>query len=92
SYAANAEYWIGWTYYVHRDFAPALRAFQTVVDGYTSSPKVPDALLNVGYCDAELKRVAEARRVFGEVIAKYPGTSAARLAAKRLAGMRAEPH
>ena len=89
-YAPNAQYWIGWTYYVNREFEPALHAFQAVVDDYSTWTKVPDAMLNVGYCEVELKHPAEAKRVLGEVVAKYPGTSAARLAAKRLAEMRAE--
>ena len=89
-YAPNAQYWIGWTYYVNREFEPALHAFQAVIDDYSSSTKVPDAMLNVGYCEYELKHRTEAQRVLRAVIAKYPGTSAARLAAKRLAEIRAE--
>src|SRR5262249_20334514 len=48
--AANAQYWIGETYYRQRDFQQALVEFRKVIDGYGSSPQVPEALLKIGLC------------------------------------------
>lgn len=92
SYADNAQYWLGETYYVNRDFKTARREFQTVIDRYGRSSKLPDAMLNVGYCDDELHRMSEAKRVLHEVLARFPGTSAAHLAAQRLAKIKSEHH
>ncbi|MDE1923810.1 MAG: tol-pal system protein YbgF, partial [Gammaproteobacteria bacterium] len=91
-FADNAQYWIGETHNVNRDFTAALKAFQAVVDVYGQSRKLPDAMLKIGYCDDELHRPEEARRVLGEVVAKFPGTSVATLAAERLKKMRSEAH
>ena len=90
--ADNAQYWLGEAYYVNRDFKAALKSFQAVVDVYGQSRKLPDAMLKIGYCDDELHRPQEARRILGEVVAKFPGTSAATLAAERLKQLRSEAH
>jgi len=91
-YAANAQYWLGETYYVKGRTADALQAFQAVVDDYGQSNKLPDAMLKVGYCDDDLKQWDKAKQVLGEVAAKYPATPAGRLAAQRLKKMESEQH
>ncbi|HUX74997.1 MAG TPA: tol-pal system protein YbgF [Steroidobacteraceae bacterium] len=91
-YAANAQYWLGETYYVKGRTADALQAFQAVVDDYGQSRKLPDALLKVGYCDDDLKQWDKAKQVLGEVAAKYPDTPAGHLAVQRLKKMQSEPH
>jgi tol-pal system protein YbgF len=83
--ASNAQYWLGETYYVTRDYDNALSAFQRVVRDWPSSRKAPDALVKLGYTQAELKRFAAARSTLNLVIAQYPGTDAAKLAEDRLA-------
>ncbi len=90
--ADNAQYWIGETHYVNRDFAAALKAFQAVVDVYGQSRKLPDAMLKIGYCEDELQHAGKARRILAEVVAKFPGTPAAALAAERLKKLRSEAH
>ncbi len=54
SLADNAQYWLGESYYVTRDFQNAAAAFQTVLDRWPDSRKAPDALLKLGYTQAEL--------------------------------------
>jgi len=92
SYADNAQYWLAETYYVNREFPAALQAFQAVADRYGQSRKLPDALLKVGYCDDQLHRPQEARRVLRDLVARFPGTPAARLAVQRLDKMKTETH
>jgi tol-pal system protein YbgF len=82
--ADNAQYWLGETYYVQRQFMPALAQFQKIVDQYPGSSKLGDALLKIGYCQNELGDKAAAQTTFEQVIRKYPNTTAARLAAQRL--------
>jgi len=92
SYADNAQYWLGETYYVNRNFTDSLAAFQSVVDKYPQSRKVPDAMLKVGYCDYELKQWDAARQVLTAVVAQFADTPAGNLAKQRLDRMDAEKH
>ncbi|GBE11374.1 tol-pal system protein YbgF [bacterium BMS3Bbin12] len=92
AYADNAEYWLGETNYVTRNFGPALQAFQAVVRHYSRSPKVPDSLLKIGYIQYEQKHWKAARKTLTEVIARYPNSAAARLAEQRRQRMKVEGH
>lgn len=90
SMADNAQYWLGESYYVQRNFNDALRAFRVVVDRYPESRKLPDALLKIGYCDYELQNWKEARSALSQVAQQFPDTTAARLAQQRLVKMDGE--
>jgi len=90
SMADNAQYWLGESYYVTRDFTAALKAFRAVVDKYPDSRKLPDALLKIGYCDYELQNWKTARAALAQVVQQYPDTTAARLAQQRLEKMDGE--
>lgn len=85
--ADNAQYWLAESYYVTQEFSTALNAFRVVIDTFPDSRKVPDALLKVGYCKYELKEMSDARDSLRRVQTTYPETTAARLAAQRLARM-----
>jgi tol-pal system protein YbgF len=82
--AGNAQYWLGEAYYVMRDFDSAAASFRAVGDQYPNSPKVPDALLKLGLTQVDQKRLTEAHATLSEVVRKYPGSEAAKLAASRL--------
>jgi tol-pal system protein YbgF len=84
SLADNAQYWLGESYYVTRDFQSSAAAFQTLLDRWPDSRKAPDALLKLGYTQAELKHTAQARATLVSVSTRFPGTDAANLAAARL--------
>jgi tol-pal system protein YbgF len=90
--ADNAQYWLGESHYVMKDFAQAQRDFRTVLDKYPESRKLPDALLKLGYCDYELKNWKEARASLTQVVQQFSDTTAARLASQRLAKMESEGH
>jgi tol-pal system protein YbgF len=83
--ADNTQYWLGEAYYVTQDYDLAAATFQGVVTNWPNSRKVPDALLKLGYTQAEQGRVAAARSTLQQVISKYPDSDAARLATERLA-------
>ncbi len=83
-YADNAQYWLGESYYVTRNYRIALDAFQQLVQRYPDSSKLPDALLKIGYTYFELKDWAQARKTLQQVSERYPGTTVAKLAEKRL--------
>ena len=82
--ADNAQYWLAETRYVQRQFKEALPEFQKVIDKYPMSAKMPDALLKVGYCQAELGHRDAARTALQQVMRQFPDTTAARLASQRL--------
>ncbi|HEV2702583.1 MAG TPA: tol-pal system protein YbgF [Steroidobacteraceae bacterium] len=84
SLADNAQYWLGESYYVTRDFQNAAAAFQAVLDRWPDSRKAPDALLKLGYTQAELKHIPQARATLTSVSTRFPGSDAANLAAARL--------
>ncbi len=85
--ADNAQYWLAESYYVTQKYDEALGEFEIVINNYSRSRKVPDALLKVGYCNYELKRWNAARSALGRVQAEYPDTTAARLAEQRIKRM-----
>ncbi|MHB1076654.1 tol-pal system protein YbgF [Thiobacillus sp.] len=86
--AANAQYWIGYSYYALKDYKTSLAHQQKLVATYPDSPKVPDALLNVATNQIELNDMAAARKTLKDLVAKHPGTPAAKLAARRLAAIK----
>jgi tol-pal system protein YbgF len=82
--ADNAQYWLAETYYVRGQYADGLPEFRALIERYPQSDKVADALLKVGYCQAELGDRNAARTSLQEVARQFPGTTAARLASQRL--------
>ena len=91
-YADNAQYWLGESYYVTRNFEIALTAFQDLLDRFPESPKAPDALLKVGYTHYELEQWDSARTALTRVQEMYPDSTLSRLAENRLRAMRMEGH
>lgn len=83
-YADNAAYWMGEANYVKRDYLAALASFQTVLLRYPASAKLPDAMLKIGLTHTELKQPDMARAAFQQLIARHPGSNAAKLAQQRL--------
>ena len=86
----NAQYWLAETHYVTQEYKKALPEFQKVLDKYPDSRKIPDALLKIGYCNYELKRRPDAEKALSAVVARFPETTAARLASQRLEHMKNE--
>lgn len=83
--APNAQYWTGYAYYAMKDYRNAIAQQTKLLNAYPQNAKVPDALLNIASSQAELNEIAAAKKNLEEIIAKYPGTNAAAIAAKRLA-------
>jgi tol-pal system protein YbgF len=88
----NAQYWLGESYYVTRDFNAAKEAFRKVVDGYPKSAKAADALLRLGYIEYDSEHWSAAAQVLADVSKRYPGSSAAQQAQARLQKMKQEGH
>ena len=82
--AENAQYWLGEAYYVTHDLDAAAGAFRNVMQKWPNSRKTPDAMLKLGYTQLDQKKVSEGRATLSQVVQKYPGTDAAKLAAEKL--------
>lgn len=80
----NAYYWIGECYYSTKKFGLAVENFMVVNEKFPESGKAPDALLKMGYSYVELGDKARAKEILTDLISKYPDSSAADLARKRL--------
>ncbi len=83
-YAANAQYWLGEAYYAARNGDAALAEFNKVLTDFPKSSKVPDAMLKIGYLQAERQQTAQARQILESLVREYPDSTASRLASKKL--------
>jgi len=70
--APNAQYWIGYSYYVLKDYKSALAHQQKLVAVYPASDKVPDALLNIAANQIALDNVAGARKTLEGLVPSTP--------------------
>ncbi len=86
-YADNAQYWLAEAYKVNREIDKSRAAFNKVIVQYPNSSKVPDALLKLGYIEADMQNSVKAREYLLRVTNNYPNSPAAHLAAKKLAQM-----
>ena len=88
TYADNAQYWLGETFYITRRFDQAVQEFERLVSMHPDSQKLTHALLKIGYAHDELGNRAEAERALGVLIERHPQSAAAGLARKRLLTIR----
>jgi len=88
----NAQYWLGEAYYVTHDYDNAAAAFRAVGEQYPQSPKVPDALLKLGLTQIDQKKPVDARATLKQLVQRFPGTDAAKLAASRLQNIPPDEH
>jgi tol-pal system protein YbgF len=84
TYAPNALYWLGESYYVTQNYELALDQFQGLLTQYPTHDKAPGALLKVGLSQYGLKQMDAAEATLSKVAQQYPGTDAARTAEDRL--------
>ncbi|MBL4623237.1 MAG: tol-pal system protein YbgF [Immundisolibacteraceae bacterium] len=92
SYADNARYWIGESYYVTRSFAKALLQFNQLLEKHPESGKRAGTQLKIGYIYYEQGKWAEANQLLSAVIAENLSPTAVRLAENRIKKMREEGH
>jgi tol-pal system protein YbgF len=80
----NAQYWVGECLYATGDFNGAIAEYAKVVERYPKGDKVAAALLKSGYAHARMNRAEEAKKLFRQVIQRFPKSDEARLAKERL--------
>lgn len=83
-YAGNAQYWLGEVDLVKGDLQGAGKAFAKVSQAYPNHVKVPDSLYKLADVERRLGNTDKARGLWQQIVAQYPGTSAAQLAQQDL--------
>ncbi len=83
-YAGNAQYWLGEVSLVQGDMQAAGKAFALVSHNYPKHNKVPDSLYKLADVERRLGNADKARGILQQVVAEYPGSSAAQLAQQDL--------
>ena len=67
----NAYYWLGESYYVRAEFAPAAENFRKGFEADPKGQKAPDNLLKLGMSLSALKRKEQACVIYKQLISKY---------------------
>jgi len=82
--AANAQYWIGETYYNEKGYEPAILAYQEVIKQYPGKDKVPAAMLKQAICFRAIKDNKSARYVLKKLEEGFPKSDEAKKARELL--------
>lgn len=80
----NAQFWIGETYFLKKDFEKAILEYEKVIVKYPEGDKVSSALLKQGLAFLELGDKTHARNLLKRVIDRFPQTEQAEIAKKKL--------
>lgn len=73
--AANAQYWLGESYYVRDMHKDAAKAFLQGLKTYPNGAKAPDSMLKLGMSLVRLGQTKEACVALGSLDARYPDAS-----------------
>lgn len=82
--AADAQFYIGEAFAAEGSAAPADSAYATVVAKYGQSLRAPTALYKRGFLAQSAGRITAARRLYNDLIRRYPNSDEAELARERL--------
>ena len=83
-YAGNAQYWLGEVNLAQGNLQGAGKAFAQVSASYPTHAKVPDSLFKLADVEQRMGNTDRARGILQQLIAQYPGSSAAQLAQRDL--------
>jgi tol-pal system protein YbgF len=70
--AGNAQYWLGETYYVRKDYGNAATAFAQGYEKYPKSPKAADDLLKLGMSLTALNQKPDACKAYARLQRDFP--------------------
>ena len=73
--AGHAQYWLGETHYVRRQYKQAAQAFLSGYTTYDTSKKAPDSLLKLGMTLTAMGEKKTGCDAFAELDAKFPDAS-----------------
>ena len=84
SLAANAQFWVGYSLYLLKDYKTAIAEMHRLLQSHPKTPKAPDALLTIASCEVGLNQLTSAKTTLRELVKQYPHSTAAGIARKRL--------
>jgi len=70
--AANAQYWLGRTYFARNNFNEAVRTFAEGYKKYPHAQRAPENLLYLGRSLAAINQKTNACQAFGRMLSEYP--------------------
>lgn len=88
--AGNAQYWLGETFYVQRDYKNATAAFLAGYTNYGDSIKAPDSLLKLGMTLVVMGEKKTGCDAFAELSARFPDAPQAIIRRAEIESQRAE--
>ena len=88
--AGNAQYWLGETFYVQRDYKNATAAFLAGYTNYSNSIKAPDSLLKLGMTLVIMGEKKTGCDAFAELSARFPDAPQAIVRRAEIESQRAE--
>jgi len=80
----NAQFWIGETYYLKKDFEKAILEYEKAIAKYPEGDKIPAALFKQALAFLELGDKTNGRNLLKRVIERYPHSEQAEMAKKKL--------
>jgi tol-pal system protein YbgF len=80
----NAQFWVGETYYLQKDYEKAILEYEKAIAKYPEGDKIPAALFKQGLAFLELGDKSNARNLLRRLIERYPHSDQAEMAKKRL--------
>ena len=89
SLTGNAQYWLGETFYVRRDYDRAAATFLGVMQDFPDSAKQPDSMLKLGMSLSAIGQKEDACATYAELLEKFSNASAMTLRRARSESLRA---
>jgi tol-pal system protein YbgF len=86
--ASNAQFYIGDSYYLQKDYKSAIKEYDKCISQYPSGNKAAAAYLKKGYALLALDQRTAGERDLTTLIHKFPNTHEANLARQRLRSLR----
>lgn len=83
-FITNAHYWKGQAHLYLNRYEDARAAYEIIINQFSDSPKLPDAMYGLGLAHQGLGNLDQARRVLNDIKRRFPNTGVANLADTRL--------
>jgi tol-pal system protein YbgF len=87
-YLDSVRFWAGNAHYGKREYKDAIASFRAFIAGAPEHSRVPEALLAVANCQAEMKDTKGARVTLADLLKRFPQSEAAQAGKERLAALK----
>ena len=87
-YLDSVHFWLGNAQYGKREYKDAIASFRALIAGAPDHARVPEAMLAVANCQAEMKDSKGARATLADLVKRFPQSEAAQAGKERLAALK----